>query len=113
MKRSFNSINQSLRELNNFKRLLRESYGDSMPQGGDPNAMGGDPNAMGGDPNAMGEEQIDPQMGEIIDKIRQLAIQGIAQFADDIESEQYQALKKIWLLTDKFYEDLQGDDKKK
>ena len=105
-----------------LKKMLNESYGDDMGQ------MGGQQMyAQQGQPMPNGEEgyveanegaEGAPFEGEapqnnVIDQIRQLAIKGIAEYADDIESEQYQSLKKIWLLTDKFYEDLQGDDEKR
>jgi hypothetical protein len=51
------------------------------------------------------EETVD-----VINQIRELAIQGISKYANQVESEQYQALKKIWLLTDKFYEGMNGDN---
>lgn len=111
-----NTLNESLKELDNFKKILSEAYGE---MGGQPQGMMQQPQGqMPQQEQMMGEEGqesplADPEMADIIDQIRQLSIQGIAKYADEVDSEQYQALKKIWLLTDKFYEDLSGDNKKK
>ena len=121
-----------LNESRRFKRMLKEAYGDDMPQmgGGQDEEMfnrqrmgQGDQQMSQGRGQQMGQDQMldDGEGAEgmemeeqahdnVIDQIRQLAIKGIAQYADDIESEQYQSLKKIWLLTDKFYEGLEGED---
>lgn len=127
-------LHESIRDLNRYKKILREAYGEMdanqddmyqddprmMKQGGQGmmrQQMGGyedDGEGEMGMPEGSEEQPMeDPQINGTIDQIRQLAIKGIAEYADDIESEQYQALKKIWLLTDKFYEDLNGDDDKK
>lgn len=116
-----------IRESRRFRRMLGEAYGDDMPQmrGGQgqmPND-GAMPNQGGQMQQSMNDEYMETNEGEanapyeeetehnnVIDQIRQLAIKGIAQYADDIESEQYQSLKKIWLLTDKFYEGLENEE---
>ena len=111
-----NDFAKSLKELNTAKRLMNEVYENIMAQEENPNPQGVPPTEMQGG-EGMGEETplSDPQMNDIIDQIRQLAIKGIAQYADQVDSEKYQSLKKIWLLTDKFYEEALGDnnDKKK
>ena len=115
MKKQNNDYANSLKELNEAKRLMNEVYENIMSQENAPIQQNMPPQGMEGED--IGEEtpMEDPQMNDIIDKIRQLAIQGIAQYADQVDSEKYQSLKKIWLLTDKFYEDAIGDnnDKKK
>ena len=107
--RKNNIISESLYDLKRFKKLINESFDDgSMQQAQQP--MQGQ--EMGGDMEQPMEG--DGQMSDIIDQIRQLAIQGIAQYADQVESEMYQNLKKIWLMTDKVYEEAFGDkDNKK
>lgn len=118
MKRN-NIINESLKEMCNFKKLISEAYGEPQE---DPRMMQNPQMAMqGGEPQEMmgeeGEEMPmggqDPQMDDIISQIRELAIKGIARYADNIEDPRYDSLKRIWLLTDKFYEDMNGDEKKK
>lgn len=120
------NYNQLLNESRKVKRMLKEAYGDDMSpmdngQMGKPNAQGGQQMMQKPMQQQMGQEQMMPEGEEggemedvqhdnVIDQIRQLAIKGIAQYADDIESEQYQSLKKIWLLTDKFYEGLEGEE---
>jgi hypothetical protein len=40
-----------------------------------------------------------------------IALEGIQEFADDVESEQYQFFKKVWLMCDKVYESGESDTK--
>jgi len=126
-----NFIRQANATLNRYRQILREAYGDETlmkrPNGMQASAQEYDEEGYGEAANGYGMqdggmsedeaaspmEQVDTEVTSVIDQIRELAIKGIAQYADDIESEQYQALKKIWLLTDKFYEDLNGDENNK
>lgn len=112
---------ESLNDLQMAKRILKEAYGE---MNGEMNGRGMDmpsyqaQQQLQGEMGMEGDEETpiaDPQMNDIISQIRELAIKGIAQFADQVESEKYQSLKKIWLLTDKFYEDAanENDNKKK
>lgn len=114
--RKNNIISESLYDLKRFKKLINESFDDgSMQQAQQPmqgQEMGGNMEQPMGDDMEQPMEG-DGQMSDIIDQIRQLAIQGIAQYADQVESEMYKSLKRIWLETDKFYECLIGDDNKK
>lgn len=147
MKKILNTINESMKELNSFKKILKEAYGDEMGmQQTDPRMTQQDPQMMQ-QQNMMGEDDMekpldpkkmsnhermehsmnggmeesqeenpianDGQMRNIIDQIRELAIQGIAQYSDNVEDMRYQSLKKIWIETDRFYESFMSDDKKK
>ena len=49
--------------------------------------------------------QVDAEIKPIIDKIRVLALQGIAKLANNPTSSSYQLLKKIWQTVDKAAED--------
>lgn len=126
MKKNTINMKTLMNEINSASKLLKKSFifedfeqdprmqqqemgtEGEMPQDGMEQGMP----QHGGD-----MEEQDPQVSEqtvdCINQIRELAIQGIAEFANDVESEEYQALKKIWLLTDKFYEGMQDDGEQK
>lgn len=40
---------------------------------------------------------------EKINQIRSLALEGIQEFAEQVDSEEYQIFKNIWMSCDKFY----------
>ena len=54
---------------------------------------------------AQNVSQVDAEIKPIIDKIRVLALQGIAKLANNPTSSSYQLLKKIWQTVDKAAED--------
>lgn len=113
------NMKKLLKEMNEtsklFKNTLFEDYmGSQDPQQMDnQEMMPQDEGMMGNEEMGMEEPQVNEQTVDTINQIRELAIQGIAQYANDVESEEYQALKKIWLLTDKFYEGMQEDENEK
>lgn len=49
------------------------------------------------------EKETAPEMdvASFVDDIRKKALRGMAQLADNPESEEYQLLKKIWITTDR------------
>ena len=48
--------------------------------------------------------QGDPEVTNMINQIRQIALQGIAKLANNPTSPQYDALKKVWQIIDKTVE---------
>lgn len=106
-----NTLKNTLKEIDEFSKLLKESYvfdseepmNDEMPL-------------------PQGEEiPIDDEMGmqgpdmlatdKRIDQIRMIALEGIQEFADDVNSEQYEFFKKVWLMCDKVYESGEKEEK--
>lgn len=90
------NIKETINEIENLSKLLRESYvfddNDS-------------------DFSYEEDEQVidEPIKDEVkscdnISQIRSLALNGIQDFAENVESEEYQFYKKVWLLCDKFCE---------
>jgi hypothetical protein len=101
-----NNLKDTLKEIDKISKLLKESYvfdeeevmspEESMPMG--------DEEGMMGEPDMMSTDKR-------IDQIRMIALEGIQEFADDVESEQYQFFKKVWLMCDKVYESGENDTK--
>lgn len=102
-------IAESLREINSFKKIMNEAYEELYQQ--DPQ-MQQEP-MQGMEEEGQEEGMVDPEMDDIIAQIRELAIKGIARYAQEVESMQYQSLRKIWQETDRFYESMHNDEKKK
>ena len=51
------------------------------------------------------EEPLDGQLSgdEKISQIREIALQGLQEYANDVDTEAYQLYKKIWLMCDKAF----------
>jgi hypothetical protein len=55
--------------------------------------------------------QISPDVQQYVDQIRQISLTGIQQFAQDVDSQEYDFFKKVWLMCDKLMSEKEkGDD---
>lgn len=81
-------------ELSKFAKLLNESYvfDDETSEYSEEDMM-----------DDMPDEEIDNGMmsDDKINQIRMLALDGIQDYADNVDSEEYDFFKKIWLMCDK------------
>lgn len=101
MKQKMN-IKETINEIENLSKLLKESYVfDDI-----------DSQEMPSDEIEMSEEPIEQEscQTDTISQIRSLALNGIQDFAENVESEEYQFYKKVWLLCDKFCESDKSND---
>jgi hypothetical protein len=105
-----NNLKDTLKEIDKISKLLKESYVfEDEPQMAPEEGMPmrepmHDEEQMMGEPDMMATDKR-------IDQIRMIALEGIQEFADDVESEQYQFFKKVWLMCDKVYESGENDTK--
>ena len=108
-----NTLKDTLKEIDEISKLLKESYvfDEKEPQMAPEEGMPMDGQQMSpegqqimGEPDMLATDQR-------IDQIRMIALEGIQEFADDVESEQYQFFKKVWLMCDKVYESGEGAEK--
>ena len=105
-----NNLKDTLKEIDEISKLLKESYvfedePQMAPEEGMPiNGEMSPEEQMMGEPDMMATDKR-------IDQIRMIALEGIQEFADDVESEQYQFFKKVWLMCDKVYESGERDTK--
>lgn len=127
-------IQESLKDIKNFKKIMSEAYGEDMgmeqdpmmsnnaeemPVQKDPRQMSNNERMEASMNGEFNEEQNDSpyandgEMKSIIDQIRELAIQGIAKYSENVEDQRYQSLKRIWTETDKFYESFMSSKQKK
>ena len=91
MKKNDTLVNDTLKELDEYAKLIKESY--VFNDGEEP---------------MEDEEMVDNEYTEEtchstekINQIRMLALDGIQEYADDVDSEEYDFFKKIWLMCDK------------
>lgn len=91
MKKNDTLVNDTLKELDEYAKLIKESY--VFNDGEEP---------------MEDEEMLDNEYTEEtchstekINQIRMLALDGIQEYADDVDSEEYDFFKKIWLMCDK------------
>ena len=61
-------------------------------------------NDDGGSEDQQPVVNADPEVTQMINQIRQIALQGIAKLANNPTSIQYDALKKVWQIIDKTVE---------
>lgn len=89
------NMREMIDEVNRLSKLLKESYifdqEEEMPM----------EEPIEGE---MMEPEDDMQVGQMEDKVNQiraLALEGIQDFAEQVDSEEYQFYKKVWMLCDK------------
>ena len=95
MKKS--NIKNTLNEMDNLMKIINESYVfDDDTSSYDENEM----------IDEYPEEDISQlQSDDKISQIRSIALDGIQEYADDVDSEEYDFFKKIWLMCDKVCSD--------
>lgn len=87
------SLAKTLKELEQYTNLIKESYvfdEEDMDMPID-----------GGEQPMMDDEMPMADATEKINQIRSMALEGIEMFKDDVDSEEYDFFKKIWLMCDK------------
>lgn len=87
------SLAKTLKELEKYTSLIKESYVFDEEDMDIP--MDGGEQPMVDDGMPMGDAT------EKINQIRSMALEGIQMFADNVDSEEYDFFKKIWLMCDK------------
>ncbi len=98
------NLQETVRDIERLSKLLKESYVfdeedaemEEMPQ----------------------DDMIDDEPMESpccaddkINQIRSLALEGIQEFAEQVDSEEYQIFKNIWMSCDKFYSNKNKEEK--
>lgn len=92
---SVNKLNEAQEHLNMANKILKEDYGlgyDEMPNNV--------PQEQYPEDEEPHEENI-ARGDERISRIREVALEGLQDYARNVDSEQYQFYKKIWLMCDK------------
>ena len=87
------SLAKTLKELERYTNLIRESYvfdeeNMDMPMDG-------------GEQPMVDDEMPMADATEKILQVRNMAIEGIEMFKNNVDSEEYDFFKKIWLMCDK------------
>ena len=96
-----NDINNTLKEINELSKLLKESYVFDEEDDLLDNEYDDDVDDFDYTDETNESEPINAN--EKINKIRSLALEGIQEFSDDVNSEEYDFFKKIWLMCDKVF----------
>lgn len=95
-------------DLDSYRKLVRESYSY-----GDPDDYN-EKEVLNDDNEDFEEDDYtskDSQPNDIIGNIRQLALQGIQAYSQNVDSTEYEFFKKIWLMCDKACSEQNGDTK--
>lgn len=110
--RNMRPYGQIIDEMNRAGRILKENF---VFNGEDPYAAQGmqmTPEEMAAMEGQVEQgNQISPDAQQHVDQIRQVALSGIQQFAQNVDSPEYEFFKKVWLMCDKLMSDKEkGDD---
>lgn len=91
-------LERTLRDLNKSAKILQEAFDfndEEMPTQED--FDGGEENNQNDDMNGQDLSQQDDRIA----RIREVALEGLQEYAENVDSELYQFYKKIWLMCDK------------
>ena len=94
MTRKSFSTRKLLRDLDKYSKLMTEAYIY------DENEYGMDDERECTEDDGMGEQDLSSQDDRIA-QIREVALSGLQEYAENVDSEMYQFYKKIWLMCDK------------
>lgn len=103
------TINKALKEFTIAQRIIKEDYGigqDPMEMGMGPEMEMQDISHYRGGEKPMPQEEENTDMNlsksdKRIAQIREIALDGLQDYAQDVDCEAYQFYKKIWLMCDK------------
>ena len=89
------NMRELIDEVNRLSQILKESYiFDSEEEMPIEEPMMGD--------EIMGDEELPiNQTEDKVNQIRTLALDGIQEYAEQVDSEEYQFFKKVWMMCDK------------
>lgn len=90
-----NILAEIQKELSNVNKILTEEYGIGYKEIPSPEE---DEEYM---ENDVPQEENISQGDDRISQIREIALNGLQDYAHNVDSEQYQFYKKIWLMCDK------------
>lgn len=94
-------IKSLIEEIDKFSNMIKESY---VFDGEEPMIQGEEPMPQeGGEVPMEGEVNAVDVADENINQIRELALSGIQEYSNDVESEEYNIFKRIWMECDKYY----------
>lgn len=95
------NIKETINEIENLSKLLKESYvfdeteEQEIPYEEEP---------------SLNDDKELCDSSDKINQIRSLALSGIQEFAENVDAEEYQFFKKVWLSCDKFCETDKSND---
>jgi len=96
----YSKLTEAKNELDSAMRILKEEYGiDSYNDEFNGEYQNMDDASIEGEGGDLGEKD------ERIDQIREVALEGLQDYAHNVDSEMYQFYKKIWLMCDKAVSD--------
>jgi len=103
MKKNTNKlVEKTINEIKGLEKLLKESYNfeDEGEEYSEDEMIGDE--TLGNDDN-IGNDLS--QKDDRIARIREVALEGLQEYAEDVDSDFYQFFKKIWLMCDKAVSD--------
>ena len=106
-----NEIKSILNDINKYSKIIKESYVFDE----DEDLLGdeeySDENEL--DDSEMNSDDISQSAEDRINDIRKIALDGIQEFAEEVDSDEYNIFKNIWMTCDKFYSSKNKDNEDK
>ena len=97
-------LERTLRDLNKSAKILQESFDFSDEEQFNDEEIPAQEEFEGEEGNAQNDDmngQDLSQQDDRIARIREVALEGLQEYAENVDSELYQFYKKIWLMCDK------------
>ena len=111
--KKINKLNEALNQFSLASKILKEDYGMAPDMGYDERQITGPEGSEdiahyrgneGEEQHPQEEQNTDMNLSksdERIAQIREIALNGLQDYAQDVDCEAYQFYKKIWLMCDK------------
>lgn len=97
-------LERTLRDLNKSAKILQEAFDFSDEEQFNDEEIPAQEEFEGEEGNAQNDDmngQDLSQQDDRIARIREVALEGLQEYAENVDSELYQFYKKIWLMCDK------------
>lgn len=97
-------LERTLRDLNKSAKILQEAFDFSDEEQFNDEEIPAQEECEGEEGNAQNDDmngQDLSQQDDRIARIREVALEGLQEYAENVDSELYQFYKKIWLMCDK------------
>lgn len=104
------NLTETVKDIERLSKLLKESYvfDDEDMDTDDMGEIQYEDEMIEDEPT---KEHVGSGANDKINQIRNLALEGIQEFAEQVDSEEYQIFKNIWMSCDKFYSNKNKEEK--
>lgn len=96
-----NGIKSILNDIDKYSKIIKESYVFDEDDDMLDNEYDDEDSMV--DDNEFESDSMSKPAEDRINDIRKIALDGIQEFAEEVDSDEYNIFKNIWMTCDKFY----------